>query len=759
MKFLSKTPKTEAPKKDNTDKILGPKDNNPMKKIILMVGVAILVFLAFIFYSLHTSVRNSEQLSAIKDLYFPVLERVDANIVRIDHIEERMMQAVMTGEKDELDNAAEFYKQAGDVFAEMTKLYPARQNDINLLIEEFKQYFELAQKTSLSLLENGGEDKSGMSAQMNKSLADLRKNILQFRKASYDNFVNTLVESQRAATVNLYMGIAVGVMNLLFMVVLVYFIRNNVKMMSVIAEQNATLEHRVAERTAELSQKTNDINAMLHNMNLGVCTVVQGNRIHHEYSEYLSVIFDSRDIAGRDVMSCLFDAAQLGLDTKDQINVALESILGEDAMMFDFNGHLLVREMQIEDSAGRRKTLQLSWTPIINDQDIVEKMLLIVQDVTELRTLELASAHQKEELDIISQIIKISIGKFNDFIASAHDFVAESRVLLEQTEVADADVMATLFRNMHTIKGNARTYEFSFITDAAHEAEQEYDRLRKDGDAVWDFEKLLAGLDAVEAAINRYVEVNEDKLGRKGRASDLLTTRGSFISNDEITELKATVAKLAARVNDADSLKLQKAINRLGLIPLERLVTGTLDSVASLAKELNKPAPDFKIINGDIAFDHDFAEALKSSFMHIVRNSLDHGIETPEDRRRADKAERGLLSFICADNNGRMELHICDDGRGLALHKLYEKGLAAGLFSSDDTPAPEAVAELIFNSGLSTADQVTQVSGRGVGMDAVRSFLNKHNADIGIVLNNPDNVLGFAPFKFIIKLPAESHSL
>ena len=89
--------------------------------------------------------------------------------------------------------------------------------------------------------------------------------------------------------------------------VLVYFIRNNMKMMSVIAEQNATLEQRVAERTAQLSQKTNDINAMLQNMSLGVCTVMPGNELHPEYSNHLRKIFDVNDVAGRNLVDCLFD--------------------------------------------------------------------------------------------------------------------------------------------------------------------------------------------------------------------------------------------------------------------------------------------------------------------------------------------------------------------------------------------------------------------------------------------------------------------
>ncbi|MGD0961399.1 MAG: ATP-binding protein, partial [Methylomonas sp.] len=206
------------------------KKSNSMLKIILMVSFAILVFLVFIIFSLHTSVKNNQQLSAIKDIYFPILERIDANIVRLDHIEEHLMQSVMTGERSEVDIAAEFNIQADNAFTEMATLYPAREEDINRLRAEYKEYFELARETSLTLLQYGGMDKSGLSAQMNISLAELRQNIRQFRAASYDNFVRTLTESKEAARLNLLMGVAVSFINLLFMIVLVYLIRNNVNM-------------------------------------------------------------------------------------------------------------------------------------------------------------------------------------------------------------------------------------------------------------------------------------------------------------------------------------------------------------------------------------------------------------------------------------------------------------------------------------------------------------------------------------------------
>ena len=222
------------------------------------------------------------------------------------------------------------------------------------------------------------------------------------------------------------MGLGLGVMNLAFMAVLVFFIRNNVRMMAIIAQQNETLEARVAERTAQLSQKTSDINAMLQNMSLGVSTVVPGNRIHPEYSNYLRTLFNVEDLAGKDLLASLFGHSTLSADVKDQVAAALGAILDEDAMMFELNGHLLPREMRL-DLCGAQKIVQMDWTPIVGGRGVVEKVLLITQDVTHLRELEASTAHQQDELDIISKIIKISVGKFDTFIESARGYVADIR--------------------------------------------------------------------------------------------------------------------------------------------------------------------------------------------------------------------------------------------------------------------------------------------------------------------------------------------
>jgi len=179
-----------------------------------------------------------------------------------------------------------------------------------------------------------------------------------------------------------------------------------------------------------------------------------------------------------------------------------------------------------------------------------------------------------------------------------------------------------------------------------------------------------------------------------------------------------------------------------------------VDALASLAAELKKPTPAVDVSNGEFGFNNQFAEALKSSFVHIVRNSLDHGIESPAERRAANKPEQGRVRFSCVQQAGTVELRISDDGRGLPLHRLYEKGLAAGLFEAAHRPTRAEVADLIFRSGLSTAVEVTQVSGRGVGMDAVRSFLKQQGATIRIQLQDSGTEFDFAPFEFVIEAAA-----
>ncbi|MDO9237950.1 MAG: ATP-binding protein [Aquabacterium sp.] len=746
MNQLAASP-TEAPSST-------PSDANPMRKIIIMVGVAIVVFLAVTGYSVHKSVQSIGQLAAIKDMYYPVLQKTEANIVRLDKMEELFMRAVMLGDHDPLDEAQDFFGQADKVFAELTVIYPDHSADVVKLRGEFKRYNDLAMKTAEALLKHSGNIRE-QTQQMNKALADLRLSIKQFRDASYDNFVKTLSQSQQTVKVNLYMGIALGMMNLCLMGVLVFFIKNNVNMMAVIAEQNATLEKRVAERTSQLRQKTNDIQSMLQNMPQGVLTVLPGGVIHPEYSAYMETIFETKDIAGKGLMDLVFSQTSLGANDLSQVDAAAASCIGEDVMNFEFNSHLLVTEFDKTMPNGSVKSLELSWSPIA-DNDVVEKLMLCVRDVTAFKLLANEAGAQKRELEIIGEILAVSQEKFQDFVEGAYAFIKENDEIIRKTADKDLDAVGLLFRNMHTIKGNGRTYGLQHMINVVHETEQEYDDLRQDPDKVWDPTSLLAQLDQVRTLVDEYHKINDVTLGRKGPGRRGSVERFFMVDKEQVARTQALIDQVNA--DDLAAMRevladVGQTLRLIGTEKVEHVLAGIIESMPSLAKELGKEPPQITIDTQGLVVRNHIVGLLKNVFTHVFRNSVDHGIETAEVRQSAGKAPVGQIRLTMGLDNGRLQFKLRDDGKGLAIGRIRQKAIDSGLLTEADAPTPEAVAQLIFASGFSTADKVTEVSGRGVGMDAVKGFLRNEGGDVAIAFTDGNTTSDQRSFELVISLP------
>jgi len=525
----------------------------------------------------------------------------------------------------------------------------------------------------------------------------------------------------------------------------------NIQMLQVIEEQNRTLEQKVEQRTAALNEKTHDINSMLQNMHQGIFTIHGDNQVHPEYSAYLETILETDQVEGENVLELLFTNSDLGSNATDQIKAALAAILGEDAMMFDFNRHLFVSEYKLSMSDGREKILELDWDPITSEDDVVDKLMVTVRDVTELRGLQAEAEKQKWELDVIGQILAVSESKFVEFTKTSFEFIEQNEKLIRQTNHFDVDTVASLFRNMHTIKGNARTYGFCGITDTVHEAEQSYDDLRKSTDPQWDQEILLKELGDVFSIINTYHTVYQDKLASGSHD-------GIFMD----TELLSKAKDALEHVNYTDTKSLRDTLGRirsiLGALDTETVssvVEGIISSISKVAESLGKIEPKIVIEDHDIRLSSDIAPVLRNVLTHGFRNSLDHGLEAPAERAAAGKPEQGTITLSVENEGNGVVLKLYDDGRGLALERIRQKAIDCGILGADTEMTDEELAGLIFHSGFSTAEQVSDVSGRGVGMDAVKRFLKDIGGDISIHLTGNVNSSGFRQFESCITLPEE----
>jgi two-component system, chemotaxis family, sensor kinase CheA len=514
---------------------------------------------------------------------------------------------------------------------------------------------------------------------------------------------------------------------------------------------------KIRESSLQLKQRTADIQAMLQNMQQGILTIVEGAVIHSEYSAYLEAIFETDDIAGRRLMELVFADTDLGADVLSQVDAASFACLGEDAINFAFNEHLLVTEISRRMPDGRVKILDLNWSAITDDSDTIVRLMLCVRDVTELRKLAAEAGEQKRRLEMIGEILAVGEEKFRHFIESSAGFINENERIIRQHSQADREAIAELFRNMHTIKGNARTYNLQHLTNIVHETEQRYDEMRHaEADEAWDQDSLMQELARVRAAVDSYATINEVSLGRKGASRRESAERYLMVDIAHIQESLRLIE--AAKSDDLHALQsmrenVRHTLRVLGTETLGEALYSVLESLPSLARELGKEAPVVRIDDNGYRLRREAGSALKNVFMHLLRNSVDHGLETADVRSAQGKPAVGAIDIEVSIEEGALQITLRDDGRGLALKRIRGMAIEKGWIEADQHLSDEEIAELIFRPGFSTADNVTEVSGRGVGMDAVRDFLRREHGSIALRFTDDHEGADFRPFQTIVNLP------
>lgn len=178
--------------------------------------------------------------------------------------------------------------------------------------------------------------------------------------------------------------------------------------------------------------------------------------------------------------------------------------------------------------------------------------------------------------------------------------------------------------------------------------------------------------------------------------------------------------------------ELQEVAVTIRMIPVAGLFRRMTRLVHDLSRKSGKKV-DFQLAGIETELDKTVIETISDPLVHLIRNSMDHGLESPEERVANGKPETGILKLSACHEEGEVWITIADDGRGLDREKILAKASANGIVAGDGAElSDQEVANMIFLPGFSTAEKVTDVSGRGVGMDVVRQNLNKINGKIDV---------------------------
>ncbi len=217
--------------------------------------------------------------------------------------------------------------------------------------------------------------------------------------------------------------------------------------------------------------------------------------------------------------------------------------------------------------------------------------------------------------------------------------------------------------------------------------------------------------------MDRYSQLQQLSRSLIESASDLMDLKYTLADKTRDTE---TLLLQQSRINT----DLQEGLMRSRMVPFSRLVPRLRRIVRQAATELGKEV-DFELDNVEGELDRTVLERMVAPLEHMLRNAVDHGIEMPDERIAAGKNPNGRILLTLGREGGDVILRLIDDGRGINLKRVREKAIERGLMAADAQLADQDVIQFILHAGFSTAEKVTQISGRGVGMDVVHSEIKQ----------------------------------
>ena len=206
----------------------------------------------------------------------------------------------------------------------------------------------------------------------------------------------------------------------------------------------------------------------------------------------------------------------------------------------------------------------------------------------------------------------------------------------------------------------------------------------------------------------------------------MLSMLGDEFSMDKLERLQEGLSQLERHTRE-----LQESVMQVRMLPISFTFSRFPRLVHDLSSKMGKKI-DLKMTGENTEVDKTVIEKIGDPLVHLVRNSLDHGIEMPEERVAAGKPETGIINLNAYHKGGNIIIEIRDDGKGLNKSKIEKKAIDKGLIETEHNLSDRQIYELIFQPGFSTADTVSDISGRGVGMDVVRKNINELGGNIEI---------------------------
>lgn len=468
------------------------------------------------------------------------------------------------------------------------------------------------------------------------------------------------------------------------------------------------------ERNRLLRQENKKVSSLLNNMRQAVFAVKQDGTVVAPVSKHSFDLF-GEEIVGKNLFDLLYKDFDKNSEMFSLLKSAFISVFGENELQWSLMEDQFPETIQANLNNSER-ILKVSTRPMWDEHENLEKIMYLIEDITEWtelnKKLEIQHSLNVKRTEVLQEMISLSREKIDDTIKKISIFCRELDQLVQKLSVIDSENYSKIYSILHTIKGNSRILGLKNLATSAHETESHLTKLKSVIEISEHQRFIKTSLRNFFDECTVYIDIYNDFFNTNFIPQNHLFAKDLFekkllelkerIPQDVYFELKNFLTYNASQKN-----KLETFLN---------------DIVIATASKFNKKI-QLNFISDDFSLDEDIYSILENSLLHLVQNAIDHGIEDEKSRKELNKKIEGKIDVIIKQLPNEIEITIKDDGSGIDQNKLLKVASEKGILTNDANN--DEILNLIFKPGITTKDNVSEISGRGMGLDGVLNQINQ----------------------------------
>ncbi len=469
---------------------------------------------------------------------------------------------------------------------------------------------------------------------------------------------------------------------------------------------------------------------VVENMRFAVFRVDAQLRLRLETPIFPKSLSTAEDLDGRDLIEMLGMVTRLSQDELQMLKFQLSHAFGMNKIQWTATSFSLPQEAQLK--RGPTAFARLSYIPVYEDEKLV-CVHMIMQDISEIKEREVKAEQQRKDMEKFFALLQVSDSLFELFMSETRklfeDIKYDLKSMREKINTNPIETANRMFRAVHTIKANAKLFKLTSIQDVAHSVEHYLEELRtgKRSFTPAVLAELTQKIMAISEEVYSYASLRKEILNTSERSS-------AFNLKYRVQWIRSLMNQFASILRDPKfeqrHLKLiqkefGRALSSFDKASLREYLRGYNQMLQEVAASMGKEVQDIETDLEYHHFDSSTLARINDILLHCLRNAVDHGIEMPEERVAAGKPRGGVIRLRTKEQDGMVNVEISDDGRGLDLEKIKAKAVDMNIVTSEvaDRMSEKEIIPLLFHAGVSTASAVTEISGRGLGMDVVRDYV------------------------------------